>query len=74
MNGSVTKKKNLYLFLVSFNYRYVHFEYTLIIQNELLKLQQLKCMIRVYINYEVKLNDCGLCAGIISRSKFRKTT
>ena len=23
-------------------------------------------MIRVYINYEVKLNDCGLCAGIIS--------
>ena len=37
MNGSVTKK-NLYLFLVSFNYRYVHFEYTLIIQRELLNL------------------------------------
>ena len=53
---------------------YVYLWYTLIIQNELLKLQQLKCMIRVYINYEVKLNDCGLCAGIISRSKFRKTT
>ena len=36
MNGSVTK--NLYLFLVSFNYRYVHFEYTIIIQNKLLNL------------------------------------
>ena len=45
MNGSVTKK-NLYLFLVSFNYRYVHFEYTLIIQNKLLKLSQLERMIR----------------------------
>lgn len=53
---------------------FVQFKYTLIIHFKLLKLQQLKCMIRVYINYEVKLNDCGLCAGIISRSKFRKTT
>ena len=33
---------------------YVYLWYTLIIQNELLKLQQLKCMIRVYINYEMK--------------------
>lgn len=72
MNGSVTKK-NLYLFLVSFNYRYVHFEYTLIIQNKLLKLSQLERMIRVYINYGVKMNDYRLCESIIDRSKFRKT-
>lgn len=72
MNGSVTKK-NLYLFLVSFNYRYVHFEYTLITQSRLLKLQQPTCMIRVYIKYGVKINDYRLCESIFDRSKLRKT-
>ncbi len=31
-------------------------------------------MIRVYINYEVKINDRRLCESIFGRSKFRKTT
>ena len=47
-------------------------EYTLIIQNELLKLQQLKCMIRVYINYEVKLNDCGLRVSSVDQNLERQ--
>ena len=51
----------------------VIFEYTLIIQNKLLKLSQLKRMIRVYINHGVKMNDYRLCESIIDRSKFRKT-
>ena len=49
------------------------FGYTLIIQNKLLKLSQLERMIRVYINYGVKMNDYRLCESIIDRSKFRKT-
>ena len=52
---------------------FVQFKYTLIIQNKLLKLSQLERMIRVYINYGVKMNDYRLCESIIDRSKFRKT-
>ncbi|CQD28329.1 hypothetical protein SCAPIOD240016 [Staphylococcus capitis] len=39
----------------------------------MLKLSQLKRMIRVYINHGVKMNDYRLCESIIDRSKFRKT-
>lgn len=49
------------------------FGYTLIIRKRLLKIVQLRRMIRVYINYEVKVNDCWLCESIFDRSKFRKT-
>jgi hypothetical protein len=42
-------------------------------KNKLLKLSQLERMIRVYINYGVKMNDYRLCESIIDRSKFRKT-
>lgn len=52
---------------------YVYFKYTLIIQNKLLKLSQLKRMIRVYINDGVNINDYRLRASIFDRSKFRKT-
>ena len=51
----------------------VIFEYTLIMQTKLLNLSQPKRMIRVYINYGVKMNDYRLCESIIDRSKFRKT-
>lgn len=63
-------------FLSNFNTKdeyIVQLDYTLIIQSKLLKLSQLKRMIRVYINYGVKINDYRLCESIFDRSKFRKT-
>ena len=29
-------------------------------------------MVRVYINYEVKINDCWLCVSIIDRSNLER--
>ena len=43
-----------------------------VIELVFLKLSQLKCMIRVYINVEVDINDYRLCASIFDRLKFRK--
>lgn len=42
-------------------------------QTKLLNLSQPKRMIRVYINYGVKMNDYRLCESIVDRPKFRKT-
>jgi len=41
--------------------RYIHSHISSKVTSKLLKLSQLKRMIRVYINYGVKINDYRLC-------------